>query len=53
MTNLEQKLKDIADVCFSSMPPMDELMQFINMACKVLDKDADEWYEKALWGEKK
>jgi hypothetical protein len=22
MTNIEQKLKDIADVCFSSMPPL-------------------------------
>jgi len=48
----EQKIKDIADECFSVMPDWKELMLFLKLASKVVEKDADEWYEKALWEDK-
>lgn len=49
----KQKIKDIADVCFSVMPDWDELMQFLQLAGPILQKDADEWYEKTLWEKRK
>ena len=48
----EQKIKAIADECFSVLPDMDELMLFLQLASKVLEKDADEWYENTLWENK-
>lgn len=48
----EQKIKDIADECFSVRPDWNELMLFLQMASKVVEKDADEWYEKILWENK-
>jgi hypothetical protein len=50
---LKQKLKAIADECFSVTPEWDELMLFLELGSKVLTKDADEWYEKTLWQDKK
>jgi hypothetical protein len=49
----EQKIKAIADECFSVMPDWDELMMFVQLASGVLEKDADDWYEKTLWENRK
>lgn len=51
--HLRQKLKAIADECFSVSPDWNELMLFLELGSEVLSKDADEWYEKTLWEEKK
>jgi hypothetical protein len=50
---LKQKLQAIADECFSMIPDWNELMLFLELASKELDRDADEWYEKTLWQDKK
>lgn len=49
----KQKIKEIANECFSVMPDWNELMMFVQLVSLVLEKDADEWYEKTLWEEKK
>lgn len=49
--HLKQKLKSVADECFSVTPDWDELMLFLELGSKILTKDADEWYEKSLWKE--
>lgn len=39
---LKQKLKAIADECFSVTPDWNELMLFLELGSKVLTRDADE-----------
>jgi len=45
----DEKIKEIAYVCFSNVPDMDELKLFVKLINEMWEKDADDWYEKILW----
>jgi len=50
---LRQKLKALADECFSVTPDWNELMMFLQYGSEILEEDADEWYDKTLWQDKR